>query len=986
MATATERLRSLSRRYRRWVVAVAILAIVYSLTGFLLFPWVLHRQLESRLATTLQRPVTIQAVRANPFALSVTIDGLLVKEPDGSPFVSWERLYFNARLIPILKRELALDALRLVRLRVHVALARDGTLNFSDILTSLSPPQPVVNTAVPPKPGTFVFGVDHLVIDDAQLDFSDLSRAHPFRTTIGPLSIHLDEFRTRPDARSPYGFSGTTEAGETFSWSGSIHIDPIRSTGTLVLDKIRLPKYSPYYEQSVGFELADGSARIEGSYELVWGPEQRVVRISSAALGVRSLLVRLRGAPAPVLELPQLDITGVNADLLEQSASVEAVTLQGGALRLRRAADGTLDVMAVATPPSAREISTPPAAPPAPTAAPLRKTHPYRWSIRRIALVDERIEWNDALPPRPAQLTLAPLNLELGNLSSERGAASTLTLTTGWNGKGQLHVKGGFSAWKPSAELAIYVAGLDLPSLDSYLALYGNLDARIGDGRLGVDGRLTLDLAPDPIAYGFEGEVTVDGFTLLDAQRGQELAHWKALQLAGIRVVSQPPSVSLKSVRWVEPRVKMQIAEDGSSNLRRILGPPAPPTASPVPGADVKSAPSSARAPTPFSIASFQIVRGSAGLVDRSVQPAVVFGVSDLDLRVRGLSNDPAARAHVEMEAKVGGAPFALSGTLSPRFKNDATDLKIASKGIDLTPLGPYFGKYVGYELEKGKLDLDLGYKVAARHVDAQNVVRIDQLTLGDETHSPDATKLPVKLGLAVLQDRDGVIELDVPVEGDVDDPDFRIGRAVWRAVGNVFTKIVTAPFAALGALFGGGSERLDIVDFTVGTAKVDARGDKTLQSLAKALYARPALRLEIEGTVDPSADGKVLRKQALRRRAQEAKWKSSGKHAAATSPDKVELLEDEYVKFIESEYRRTFSDQATAKGAAMGVGEMEEQLLGAVDLGPEAVRTLTQQRAAAARERILQAAQIDASRLFIVEGSERAKKEGGARVYFSLK
>ncbi len=333
-----------------------------------------------------------------------------------------------------------------------------------------------------------------------------------------------------------------------------------------------------------------------------------------------------------------------------------------------------------------------------------------------------------------------------------------------------------------------------------------------------------------------------------------------------------------------------------------------------------------------------------------------------------------------------GGGPLKVSGTLSPRMKNDATDLKVTSKGIDLTPLGPYFGKYVGFALEKGKLDLDLGYKVSQRHLDAQNLVRVDQLTLGEETHSPDATKLPVKLGLAVLQDRDGVIELDVPVDGNVDDPEFRLGKLIWHAVGNVFAKIVTAPFAALGALFGGGNERLDLVDFAVGTSDVDARGEKTLQNLAKALYSRPALQLEIQGTVDTSTDGAVLRREGLRRRAREEKWKApQGRRGGAASLDKVELLEDEYVKFIEAEYRRAFPQDAKP-ATPPTTTELEARLLATVDLGPEALPALARRRAEVARDRILQGGQVEAGRLFLVQGGERAEKEKGAHVYFTLK
>jgi len=607
--------------------------------------------------------------------------------------------------------------------------------------------------------------------------------------------------------------------------------------------------------------------------------------------------------------------------------------------------------------------------------------------VRATPELLKRIELEDALPGRPVKLTLAPFSVTLGNLSADGSARSTLALTTGWSPRGRIQLAGTFVQGKPSADLTLRVEGLELPPVDAYLGLYGDLDARLGGGLLGVDGHLQLDASADPPAVAFDGEVSLDGFSFLDAERGQELARWRSLQVSGIKLSSTPRALSIRSVRWTEPRLRLQIAEDGSSNMKRILRKKAAPGEPAAPGPETKPEPAPAKAERPFPVAitSVQILRGSAELIDRSVQPPALLGITDLDLRVRGLSNDVAARAQVELQAKVGGAPLTMSGTLSPRFRNDATDLKVTSRGIDLTPLGPYFGKYVGYTLDKGKLDLDVDYRVAARKLEGQNLVKVDQLTLGDETHSPDATKLPVKLGLAILQDRDGLIELDVPVEGNVDDPDFRLGKLILHALGNVFTKLVTAPFVALGKLFGGGSEHLDVVDFAAGSAAVDARAEKTLQALAKALYSRPALRVDVEGTVDPGPDGLALKKQALRRQAREAKWKA--KKGGAASPDQVDLSEDEYVKFIESEFRRTFPDEGKgSKGAAPGVTEMEEKLVGAVVLGPEAMPALAQRRAEAARDALLHAAEVEPARLFVVQGGERAKKEAGPRVYFTLK
>src|SRR5262249_43586436 len=232
----------------------------------------------------------------------------------------------------------------------------------------------------------------------------------------------------------------------------------------------------------------------------------------------------------------------------------------------------------------------------------------------------------------------------------------------------------------------------------------------------------------------------------------------------------------------------------------------------------------------------------------------------------------------------------------------------------------------------------------------------------------------------------------------NIDDPNFRLGRVIWHAVGNVLTKVATAPFTLLGKLFGGGSDKLDVVDFEPGAPALAGGAEKTLRALAKALYSRPALRLDLEGSADETADGRALRLAELHRRAQEAKWKALGNRSGAASPDKIELLEDEYAKFIETTYRNTPRAQATttpAGGAAAGTGgssavagtgagqkpsvtEMEERLLATIDLTPETFRGLAQQRAEAARARIVEGAQVDPARLFLVEGGERAKKEGG--------
>src|ERR1017187_9041990 len=167
-------------------------------------------------------------------------------------------------------------------------------------------------------------------------------------------------------------------------------------------------------------------------------------------------------------------------------------------------------------------------------------------------------------------------------------------------------------------------------------------------------------------------------------------------------------------------------------------------------------------------------------------------------------------------------APFSVTGKINPLASDLFVDLAISLKDNTLTPGSPYAAKYVGYPLENGALSLDLQYHVTQHELKAQNKVRVDQLRLGDASNSPDAIKLPVKLGIALLQDRHGVIALDVPLTGRLDDPKFKLMPLVMQVFMNVFTKAMTKPFAMLGSMFGGG-EDLDHIAFDLGKADFTA-------------------------------------------------------------------------------------------------------------------------------------------------------------------
>ncbi|HEY7726493.1 MAG TPA: DUF748 domain-containing protein, partial [Anaeromyxobacteraceae bacterium] len=911
--------------WRRRLAVLAAAVAVYAALGFLVAPPLLRRSLVEELSAALQRRVSIAQVAANPFALSVSVRGLEVADRDGAPLLRWSELYLRLRPWSVVDRELGLAEVRLHRPALRVALGKDGKPTFADLLE-----RPAAGPAPAGRPPGSGWGLylGRLSVDEASIALVDGTREPPFEKTLGPVSFRLERFRTRPGSQGPYAFSGVTESGERFSWAGELGADPPGSTGTLAFEKLRLAGYQAYTREEAAAEVRAGLATLRARYQLAWGEARRVVRLADASLEVEGLRLGRPGVAEDDVALPSLSVAGASVDALAPSVAVGRVAVRGGRVRLLRQADGSLNLAQLAAEAPAGE-SAPPAAGGAPGPAP--PPAPFAWSVGALSVQGLRLEWEDAVPARPATLALDPVGLEVKSLSSDPAAAWPFAATIGWPGGGSLALEGSAAPLVPRAEASVDIRGLELSPVAPYL---DGGPARLAGGKLTAKGKASWDgraATPGARRASFAGTVRLDGLRALDPARGEEVLRWRALELAGLEASASPLRVRLRSARIQEPRLRIVRVEEPA-----VPAPAPRPAPGPAPGAAAQ-----------LSIGGLEIRRGEVAFVDRTVEPPVALEVSEVEVRVADLSTDTRTRSTVDARMKVlGASPLTVTGTLNPLQTGAHTDLAVLTRAVDLVPLSPYAGKHLGYELAKGKVDLDIRVRVQDRRLVGSNVARLDQLELGDETDSPDAVSIPVRLALAVLRDRNGLIVLDVPVEGGLDDPEFRLGRVIGRALLNVLTKVATSPFAALAALAGGGDDDLSVVDLQPGDAEPGEVARRRIGVLAKALVERPGLSLELEATVDEAAD-----RAALQRRAFE-------EQRARTPPDPK---------------------------ARPPAPEEVARLVAAVPIPPEALAGLASERAERSRAAFLDAG-IDPSRLFLVRGGERASRERGARVYFTLR
>jgi hypothetical protein len=925
-------LKALSRRQRKLVVWSLSLLLAYTVVGFLILPPIVRLVAVRQLAGQLDREVTIRKVKLNPFVLSATVDGLLIKDKDGEPMVSWDEVYVNFQLASFFGHPWVFKQFKVTKPFLRVQMNKDYTLNFSDLVTKFSSNAPAAKPARPVKPSRpLALRIDEVNIAGAAAMLTDLTPRTPFRRLVGPLSLNVTDFKTDPDNKNPYSFMGTTDAGEKLAWAGFFSLDPLRSEGDFSIQDVVLNRYAPLYQDLVRFQIKDGTVDLRASYRFELSASNRVATVTNASFGLHSFKLCQPGGDTNIVELPELAVNNASVDATAHQAAVSSVTIWGAKVWLRREKDNTVNLVELSKPAESaanapggillllRSITNT-------VAMLLSSTNAWTGSLENFDLQNCALRLEDLANARPARLDLDDITLAAQHLSNLPGTNLSVSLSLRWNTNGTIKtgVEASFAPLRVNLDLAL--KDLDLHPLDPYLD--DKLNIFILGSKLGLDGRARVRETNGSLPeVTFAGNAWLNDFSTVESVQGQDLLKWRSLRVSGIEANLNPPVVSVKEVDLDDAKVRVIIETNRTINLLTALRmtnavaaagekepaaqAPAEPPRKAAPEAVAGPAPATEALPK-VSVASLVLSNAEVRFTDRSLSPAVDWAIEQAGGTITGLSSETIGHAQVQLHAKVEGVgPVEIAGTINPLSKDATNEIKVTVQDVDLTPTSPYVGKFAGYRLAEGKLGMKLDYHIVGRKIQAQNSIELDRFTFGEKVNSPDATKLPVRLAVAILKDRDGKIQLDVPVEGSLDDPKFRLHKVIVRAINNILVKVATSPFSVLGAVFGGKGEELSYLDFAAGSAALEAASAAKLDGLAKGLYARPALQLELEGSVEPDADREGLRRAKLERRLQFEKWLSLRKsERTAINPDQLTLTNEDRAHWVKKLYA-----EALAKG-----------------------------------------------------------------------
>jgi len=895
----------------------------------------------------------------------IRLDKLALTRRDKTSLAAADRISLTLDRADVFGRDVRIASLAVDAPAIDLRRLADGSLEVAQPFFDAAPARRDAKRpsagATPDKP--WVVSVAKATVAKGKLGLHD--ETSTFQSSLADVTVDATNLSTKPGEKAHVSLSFVTD-DRIAAFKGEADVEPLvpTATGAFDLSKFSLGLLFPYYKDVLAVDVQKGSLDLTAHLALLADGN---LKLSEGVAAISDLALAYPGNKQPFWRFPAIAGSGIEVDVHGRSVKVAEMKSRDAAMRLARERDGSIDV--------ARLMKTTETTGTGAGTGKDREKDKGKdertWTLAFGKATIERatIDLEDRVPEPVVKLGIRDLSFTAANYSNARNAKSTASLKARVGNRGRVAWNGTLVSNPVSLAGQLDVSGLDLVTVRPYVE--SRVNVSLTAGALAAKGNVALD-APEgaPVKAGWKGNVIVTDFAALDKPTASDLLRWKRLALDDVETMTEPFRLVVGRIGAEDYFARAIVYQDGTLNLTRLMTPGREPE--PAPDAKASTTPADgapARDALPITIGRIELANGNVNYSDFFVRPNYAANLTEVTGTVTTMSSEQAG--DIAFTARVDhSAPVEVSGRIHPFAKELSLDIAAKARDIDLPPLTPYSVKYAGYGIEKGKLTFDVHYKVENRKLAAENRLVLDQLTFNRERiDSPTATKLPVLLAVSLLKDSRGVIDIDLPIAGSLDDPKFSVGGLIIRVIVNLLTKAVTAPFALLGAAFGHGQE-LSIVPFAPGSSALDADAQKRVETLAKALGDRPALKLEIGGRADGQTDREALRHAAVETAMKHEKMKSLAESGdAPTSVDLVTIGANERVRWLTAAYK-----ESSIKDRPRNVigllkdlppAEMEAILLAGAKVDDDALRLLANARAQAVKDD-LASKNIATERLFL--------------------
>ncbi|MGM0610588.1 MAG: DUF748 domain-containing protein [Thermodesulfobacteriota bacterium] len=819
------------------------------------------------------------------------------------------------------------------------------------------------------SPG-FKFSCREVSTPEIQIVFSDNSTSEKFKREFN-LSTHFQNIGNTPGKSSQAKISLEKEGQEQLHVNASLDITEQKGNCSLDFSAIPVAEYASYFREFIPWELT--SAELSGNTALYYNPMgKNNLKLSDGQLNLDRIKVKRPGQKA-FLETDNILAKGINMDRTEKTVGLDSIIVQDGKLNIVQGQNGSLDLMT-----DIQHIDRPK------KNSSEKNTTGDNWKIRikNILLKQIKSRYQDLKTSQTAPVDLAVNRLELRELRLPAGKGMDFDFEGAINKKGSVDCSGNFDLSPFKAQIRGNVAEVDLVPAGAYLSDDIHLD--IHTCLLDADFRAALD-TQDELSLRSSLNGSVSSLELRDKQQNR-LVQMEKMNVLGMNMSLAPNKLHISEIILHSPGLDLERNPRGELNLKKALGMTAPKDAV------QKDAPPEKKKDFVFKdmeLDKVQIKNGALFFKDKNISPYYETELKPIQARAQSLSRGMEKPGRISLNAtKDKHARLVLNGKINLLSRPVYSDLKFSIQGMDMVSLTPYTQEYLAYPIQTGKLNWNGDFNIQNSTLKGSNLFLIEHLELGPKIKNTNASNAPVKLALALLQDSRGDLELNIPISGNLNDPQFSLGKTIFKAIIGLFGKIATAPFSLIGELFGGG-EDVNRIPYNPGEYEIRTEAQKKLNNIATALKKRPRLRVSIQGQINRKLDTAAMFEKRIVRRLRMKKItadKESGD--LQVKPDNVQAEKEKYSDYLERAYRLLKKEKSKSLPSAenLSLNDMQKYLQAEIPISWEDLEELAMDRARSVRAYIINQDPKLGKRIFLRQGNQKdITAEGKAEAVLSI-
>ncbi|WP_323875638.1 DUF748 domain-containing protein [Aeromonas veronii] len=963
-------------------------------------PRLIQRYLPGWLAEHYGLQLTLGEIDVGLRNPSLTLGATALLDAKQQPIIRFEQLFITPNLQASWQQKGVV--LSTVTLTKPVVLLQrladkkgDVRLNLTDALATLLAPTP--SPEPEPASAPLLLDIASVNVTDGHVRYQDQRKASE-PGWLPPLNLEkvtlkLDNLRTEANHPTAYQLSAAINGKSSLAAHGKLDVMSGMGQGKASLKQVDLKPFAPLWAPYLKLDLAKGHANAEMEYQLKEGTQGVLWQLSKGKLTLDNWQLKKHKGDE-FARFGQLALSELAVDGQKQSLQIGKVTLHQPLLKATLNPQQELDLadllieQAPAKPVKGAHAANEVANNAAPKSAQQAKTagngkkhapdKPWQWQIKQILIDNGDLTLTESSSGKPQARQLSDLKLALGPLGSKGEQPSKLTLATQFNQSCPLAFDGQLTLTPFTLSGDINQQGLPLTLAQPYLADLVRI--KVQNGLLSSKTRLDLATTAqgDLSKLTLQGGLDINGLKVVDRADNQRLLEFNTLALTGLTYDGISQQMRIKDIALNKPFARIEINEDGTTNLQQLLLPQPAATNSPHATAGSK---------TPdfrFTIDQLRTEQGTLRFADRSLSQDFVADIASLGGQSRHISNIPGQRSDLAFNGKVDRyAPVTIRGGTNLLVANPILDIAVAFHNLELTTFTPYSGTYAGYAIDKGQLSMKLHYKLEGNRLEGDNDITIKKLQLGEKIKSDQAKDLPLGLAIALLSDANGVIQMNLKVKGDLDQPDFSIGNIFWDVLGNTLSKAITSPFSLLASL-ADGTEDLDELPFLPGDPDLTPTQQEKLVKLAQALKDRPKLSMNIRGKVNFNEERPILQRQKLERVLAKLTGNQADLDLLEQDPALQEALaqayEERFGEDLEDLADRLHLDEESAALRAQAVILLRDQQL----ITAKSLRNLAMRRAQNTKEFLVDSQGIAPERLFVLD-SQVKEEDKEAKVILTL-